>query len=449
MPIRIPFGKSQMMLNADLRNAEILESQIGTIHTDSDEKQIVLSAMDNPINSPHLRELAVGKKNCTILISDSTRPVPSQYIVPAMLSELREGNPDIDITLLVATGSHRPTRQEELTAKLGKEIVQREKIKIHHSEDASSNVPVGILPSGAVCAIDISAAQTDLLIAEGLIEPHFFAGFSGGSKSVLPGVSDQATIFENHCSEFIASPLARAGLLNANPLQKDIMTAGKLARLCYIVNVIVNEKKQVVAAFAGNPITAHRIGCEVLLTYCQVQPKQYGDIVISSNGGYPMDQNIYQSVKGLAAAAAAAAPDAVLIMVSACSEGAGGEHFYHDLRDCVSPQRLLNQILATPRNLTQPDQWESQILSSVLCKHHVIYVTEPAQKKTIEEMKMTWAPNVNAALQEAQHIKGEKAHLIVIPNGISVVVSKNFKSYNHSKSSNAWYSKNSNQSKFH
>lgn len=418
----IPFGKSGMPLHADLTGAEILESRVAELKAAGTEDGLVLSAMADPIGSPRLRELAAGKKTCTVIISDHTRPVPSKHILPAMLSELREGNPGIDVTLLVATGFHRPTGKEELVAKLGREIVDREKIVIHNSRDASGNVQIGVLPSGAACVIDKTAAETDLLVAEGFIEPHFFAGFSGGRKSVLPGVCDQVTVLGNHCSEFIASPYARAGVLDGNPLHKDMLAAAKMAHLAYIVNVIIDENKRVVAAFAGDPVTAHRKGCDLLLEYCRVRPEQRGDIVISSNGGYPLDQNIYQSVKGLTAAEAAAAPDAVLIMVSSCSDGHGGESFYRALRDCVSPQELTEQILATPQDRTRPDQWEYQILCRVLCRHHVIYVTDPAQRKTIEEMKIAWAPDVDTALKEARRLKGGDAHLVVIPNGISVMV---------------------------
>lgn len=422
MPVSIPFGKSGVPLHAELDDVEILESHIGELTANDSEDGLVLAAMAHPIDSPRLKELAVGKKTCTIIISDHTRPVPSKHIIPAMLAELREGNPEIAVTLLVATGFHRPTGKEELVAKLGQEIVDREKIQIHDSRDASANVQIGVLPSGAACVIDKVAAETDLLIAEGFIEPHFFAGFSGGRKSVLPGVCDQVTVLGNHCSKFIDSPYARTGVLDGNPLHTDMLAAAKLARLAYIVNVIIDEQKRVVAAFAGNPVTAHRKGCDLLLQYCKVKPDQRGDIVISSNGGYPLDQNIYQSVKGLTAAEAAAAPDAVLIMVSCCSDGAGGESFYHALKDCVSTQALAEQILATPQDQTKPDQWEFQILCRVLNKHRVIYVTDPEQREIIEDMKMAWAPDVDSALAEARRIKGENAHLVVIPNGISVMV---------------------------
>ena len=422
MAITIPFGKSGMELHADLTGAEVLESHIGEPPAADTEDRLVQAAMRAPIGTPQLRELAAGKKTCTLIISDHTRPVPSRHIVPFMLEELRAGNPDIDITLLVATGFHRGTTKDELVGKLGQEIVDREKIIIHDSRDAASNVKIGVLPSGADCVIDKAAAETDLLVAEGFIEPHFFAGFSGGRKSVLPGVCDQVTVLGNHCSKFIDSPYARTGVLDGNPLHTDMLAAAKMARLAYIVNVIIDEDKKVVAAFAGDPVEAHRKGCDFLLGYCQVKPAQRGDIVISSNGGYPLDQNIYQSVKGLTAAEAAAAEGAVLIMVSSCSDGHGGESFYHALRDCASPQALTEEILATPQDQTKPDQWEYQILARVLCKHRVIYVTYPEQRAVIEDMKMEWAPDVDTALEKARAAKGADAHLVVIPNGISVMV---------------------------
>ena len=420
--MRIPFGTTGLELSRDVTGAEVLESAIGTLKAEGSEDDIVKKAMANPIGSAKLSELAKGKKTATIIISDHTRPVPSKHILPFMLAELREGNPDIDITLLIATGLHRPTTHEELVNKVGEKIANEEKFVCHDSRNPDTNVEIGVLPSGAKLVIDKVAAETDLLVAEGFIEPHFFAGFSGGRKSVLPGVCDQVTVLGNHCSKFIASPYARTGVLDGNPLHADMLAAARMAKLAYIVNVIIDEDKKVVAAFAGDPETAHRKGCDFLLGYCQVKPERRGDIVISSNGGYPLDQNIYQSVKGLTAAEAAAAEGGVLIMVSSCIDGAGGDSFYHALRDASSPQALTDEILATPQDHTKPDQWEFQILARVLCKHRVIYVTVPEQRRTIEDMKMEWAPDVDTALERARQAKGADAHLVVIPNGISVMV---------------------------
>ncbi|NCB29065.1 MAG: nickel-dependent lactate racemase [Clostridia bacterium] len=422
MSVTIPFGKAEMTLSSDLTGAEVLESHIGELKATDTEDGLVKAAMAQPIGTPRLRELAAGKKTCTIIISDHTRPVPSKHILPFMLEELRAGSPNLDITLLVATGFHRPTGKGELVSKLGQDIVDQEKIVIHDSRNPDSNVAIGVLPSGAKCVVDRLAVDTDLLVSEGFIEPHFFAGFSGGRKSVLPGVCDQVTVLGNHCSKFIASPYARTGVLEHNPLHEDMVAAAKMAKLAYIVNVIIDEDKKVVAAFAGDPFQAHEKGCAFLLGYCQVKPEKRGDIVISSNGGYPLDQNVYQSVKGLTAAEAAAAPGATLIMVSSCSDGHGGQSFYDALKNASSPQALTEEILATPQGQTKPDQWEYQIMSRVLGKHRVIYVTQPEQRETILDMGIDWAPDVDTALAAARTEKGPDAHLVVIPNGISVMV---------------------------
>ena len=420
--MRIPYGVTGAELHRDISGAEILESQIGTLKAEDSEDELVRKAMAAPIGSPRLSELARGKKTATIIVSDHTRPVPSKHILPFMLAELREGNPDIDITLLIATGFHRATTREELAAKVGEELASREKFVCHDSRDASSNVEIGVLPSGARLVIDRLAAETDLLVAEGFIEPHFFAGFSGGRKSVLPGVCDQVTVLGNHCSKFIDSPYARTGILEGNPLHTDMVAAAKLAKLQYIVNVVIDEDKKVAAAFAGDPLQAHEAGCSFLKGYCRVKPQKKGDIVITSNGGAPLDQNVYQSVKGLTAAEAAAAPGAVLIISSRCNDGVGGDSFYKALHECDTLEHLMERILATPMDQTDPDQWEYQILCRMMLKHRIIFVSEPSMQKTLEDMKLEYAPDLDTALERAYAEKGPDAHLVIIPNGISVIV---------------------------
>ena len=417
--ISIPYGKSH--LTYDFPYTGLLTYRVDQLKSDKSGLELVRQAMANPIGSPKLAELAVGKKTCTIIISDHTRPVPSRDILPPVLEELRQGNPDIRITLLVATGFHRPTTTAELEAKLGPEIAGREKILVHDAFDPDSNVEIGILPSGAPLVIDRAAVETDLLIAEGFIEPHFFAGFSGGRKSVLPGVCDKTTVLGNHCGEFIASPFARTGILEGNPLHTDMVAAAEMAKLQFIVNVVIDDDKKTVAAFAGDFREAHEAGVAFLRPYCEVKAVP-GDIVITSNGGAPLDQNIYQSVKGLTAAEASAKEGAVLIMCAQLADGTGGEGFYTSLRDCESPAAHFAQCAATPQNETIPDQWESQILARILMKHRIIFVSRPEIEQTLREMKLDYAPDLPTALAMAKADRGEDAAVTVIPNGISVMV---------------------------
>ena len=401
----------------------VLTSNVDKLTSDRKGIDIVREAMENPIDSPRLRELAKGKEDCVIIISDHTRPVPSKDILPNMVRELREGSPDIKITLLVSTGFHRPTTIDELKNKLGDELYEefKDTIVVHDAHDPSRNVKVGVLPSGPDCIIDKVAIDTSLLIAEGFIEPHFFAGFSGGRKSILPGVADAVTVMGNHCSKFIDSPFSRTGILDNNPMHEDMLAAARMAKLAFIVNVVIDEEKKTVAAFAGNFETAHRKGCDFIADYVCVKPA-YADIVITTNGGYPLDQNAYQSPKGMTAGEATAKDGAVIIMLASCSDGTGGDFFYHIIADEPDIETAYQKFLATTQEKTAPDQWCSQILARIVRKYKVIFVANEDQKDMIEGLKMEYAPNLEAAYKRAREIKGENASLTCIPNGISVVV---------------------------
>ena len=419
--IRVPYGKGGIEFDEARYGANVIESRIGELKATGSGREIVRAALDSPIASPRLRELAKGKRSCVIIISDHTRPVPSKDILPEMFAELEAGSPGIDITLLVATGFHRPTTTAELEAKLGADILKRVKVVLHDSRNAASNVKIGTLPSGAPCVIDKVAADAELLISEGFIEPHFFAGFSGGRKSVLPGVADQVTVLGNHCSRFIDSPFARTGVLDGNPLHEDMVAAAKMARLAFIVNVVIDEQKKTVAAFAGNPFAAHRRGCDFLMGYAKVAPKP-ADIVITSNGGAPLDQNLYQCVKGMTAAEATCNPGGVIIDCVECADGHGGQSFYESLRDCESAEAFYAKCLATPQDKTIPDQWEAQILARIIRNFTVIVVSRPEMRTMVEEMKMRYAASLDEALEQARTMG--KRTLTVIPNGISVIVAK-------------------------
>ena len=417
--IPIPYGRGTLAWQWPYDG--LLTSRLDTLKSKKTGLSLVEAALEHPIGSPSLPALAAGKKTCTIIISDHTRPVPSRDILPPVLRQLRQGNPDIQVTLLVATGFHRLTTTAELEAKLGPEIARRERIVVHNAFDPDSNVRIGTLPSGAPLVIDRAAVETELLIAEGFIEPHFFAGFSGGRKSVLPGVCDKTTVLGNHCGAFIASPYARTGVLEGNPLHRDMVAAAEMAKLAFIVNVVIDEEKKTVAAFAGDFRQAHEAGVAFLRPYCQVEAVP-ADIVVTSNGGAPLDQNIYQCVKGLTAAEASTKPGAVLILCAQLADGTGGDGFYTSLRDCESPAAHFAQCAATPQSETIPDQWESQILARILMKHRVIFVSRPEMEKTLREMKLDYAPSLEAAMDMAKQDKGANASVTLIPNGISVIV---------------------------
>lgn len=415
--ITLPYGKNGMPFEEG--GAKILSSRISELKVDRDGRSVVRAALESPIGSPRLRELAKGKKTCTFILSDHTRPVPSRDIVPEMLGEIRAGNPDIDITFLVATGCHRGTTPEELREKLGDEIFMKEKIAVHDCD--RDNVRIGVLPSGAPLVIDRLACEADLLVAEGFIEPHFFAGFSGGRKSVLPGIADRVTVLGNHCGAFIASPFARTGILENNPIHEDMVSAARQAGLDFIVNAVIDKDKNTVAAFAGDPEAAHATGCAFIRDYCIIETEP-ADITVTTNGGAPLDQNLYQSVKCMSAAEAANRDGGVIIALAECANGIGGDSFFAQMSTGETAAELYERLSAVPQDKTVPDQWESQVFARILSHHTVIVVTRPELREVVEKCGCVYAGTADEALIKAKERLGQDASVTVIPDGVSVIV---------------------------
>ena len=422
--VLFPYGKTKLSYKfEDAQLSGILTSSIEEYVSSASEKELVEMAMDSPINSLKLRELAKDKQKVVVIASDHTRPVPSKIIMPAMLKEIRMGNPDADITILIATGCHRGTTKEELVNKFGEDIVANEKIYIHDCDEREKLVNIGTLPSGGECEINTIAYNADLLVAEGFIEPHFFAGFSGGRKSVLPGVAGRTTVLANHCSEFIDNEYSRTGILENNPIHKDMLWASKTAKLKYIVNVVLNAEKEVIYAVAGDPEKAHEKGTKFLHSLCGAQAVE-ADIAISTNGGYPLDQNVYQAVKGMTAAEATVKKDGVIIMMAASNDGIGGDHFYHQLADEEDINKTMDIFLKRGRNETVPDQWQTQILLRILMHARVIYISEMADE-LVEKMHMIPAHSIDEAIAKAKEIlRKEDVKIAAIPDGVSVMVTK-------------------------
>ena len=422
MQISLPYGKQTLDLSVEDKNLlGILRSDIHNYRAPKSASELVREALENPIGTPRLCEMAKDKQNVVIISSDHTRPVPSHIIMPLLLEEIRLGNPNADITILVATGLHRSTTKEELTSKYGKSIVEKEHIVIHDCDDEKNLTHLGTLPSGGELIINRLAAEADLLIAEGFIEPHFFAGFSGGRKSVLPGVASRATVIYNHNSRFVDSPSARTGKLDGNPIHTDMLFAARAAKLAFVVNVVIDSAHDPIYAVAGDCDLAHRKGVDFLSEKCRVKALP-ADIAISTNGGYPLDQNIYQSVKGMTAAEATVKKGGVIIMVSAASDGHGGESFYQTMKTADDLNVLMKSFLDRAPEHTLVDQWESQILTRILLHCRVIYVST-CDEGMIRDMHMIPAHDMQEAMQIAKELVGKEDYTVtVIPDGISVIV---------------------------
>ena len=420
--IAIPYGLGSQCIDIpEARLNAVLESRIAAMPPASDEDAEVLRALSEPIGSLPLRELAKGKRRVTIIASDHTRPVPSKRILPHMISEIHAGSPDASITILIATGCHRETTKRELIAKLGETVYGETNVIVHDCDDEENLVTLGTLPSGGVCRVSRHALDCDLLVSEGFIEPHFFAGFSGGRKSVLPGIAARKTVVANHCAEFIASENARTGKLDGNPIHRDMVWAARSAKLSFIVNVVLSGDKRIVRAFAGDAVQAHEAGCAFLNTLCGVNRAE-ADIVISSNGGYPLDQNAYQAVKGMTAAEASVRQGGVIILFAECADGVGGEAFLRQLADEPDGEKTMRLFLSRPPEETEPDQWQTQIFLRVLSRASVVFVSK-LDDETVRKLHMIPAHSFDEALRAADAILGsETGSITVIPDGVSVIV---------------------------
>ena len=421
--IPIPYYTSTLDLHVEEENLKaVLTAKMHGFHAEKSQEQLVLDALEHPVGSPRLRTLAEGKRNIVIVTSDHTRAVPSKITLPLLLKEIRSGNPDADITILIATGLHRPTTEEEQRRMFGDEIVDHEKIAINNAFAPEQFVELCTLPSGAVFQVNRLAAECDLLVTEGFVEPHFFAGFSGGRKSILPGICSERTVNENHSYKAVSHPRSNSGMLKDNPIHADMLCAAKAVNVQFIFNVALDGEKKIVAAWAGDLEQAHEAGVAFIRQWSQC-PVVTGDIVVTSNGGYPLDQNLYQSPKAMATAEACAGEDGVIIMCCSCCDGMGGAHF-GQLIQRGTPDEIDRYLSSIPPEKTIPEQWCTQVCVRVLRKHPVILVTTFLSHDEVRKANMIPASTPDEALEIAYRLKGEQASVVVIPDGVSVLTVK-------------------------
>lgn len=421
--IPIPYDKSTLPLDVPEENLKaVLTANADKYIPPKSETELIRDALERPIGSDRLRELARGKQKVLIITSDHTRAVPSKLTLPLLLREIRAGSPDADITILIATGLHRATTEEEQRSMFGDDVVEREKIVVHNAFDAANMVHICQLPSGAQLEVNRLATQCDLLVAEGFIEPHFFAGFSGGRKSVLPGICSAATVNENHSYRAIAHEKSVTGVLRGNPIHEDMVFAARKIGLKFILNVALNGEKKVIGAFAGDAEKAHEAGCGFVKELSQV-PAVTGDIVVTSNGGYPLDQNLYQSPKAISTAEACAGEDGVIIMVASCRDGMGGTYFSKLMLsgDIYQIDHALSKV---PPAETVPEQWCAQRICKTLMKHPIIIVTTYLDHDIIRKANLLAASSLDEAMEMAFQMKGRDASVVVIPDGVAVLAVK-------------------------
>jgi len=420
MIVSLPYGKSFVELNLPDENIlAILKSK--EFNLIPDEVNAIKNLLEAPIESESLRSLASKSSKICIVVSDYTRAAPNKVLIPPIIEELKKAGKKIDeLKILVAYGLHKPISKNELKDFLGEEIVESFSIVNHDAEDEDSLVYLGKTSFGTPVYLNKLVAESDLTVLTGLIEPHFFAGYSGGRKTILPGVAGRESIFHNHSFKMISHPLSRYGILEGNPIHEDMIEAAKMIKRTFLVNVVIDKNHGVAGVFAGDTFKAHVKGVKFLDEHVKVDAPSRADIVITSNGGYPLDRDLYQAVKGMATGELVAERNGVVVIFAECIDGIGKGHefFYRLMAEAKSPDEVLEKIR---REEPIKDQWEAQILAQILKNMHVILVTKNIKPSLVEEMHMIPASSPEEAIREAYRIAGKDARVIVVPEGPYII----------------------------
>ncbi len=403
MRVSVPYGQGQIDLELDDR-ATVLEPRRGEI----DPIRLALAA---PIGSPPLRELVRPGQTVAVVTSDITRPCPSYQLLPPVLDELAAGGvADGDVTVVLALGTHRPHTPAERERLVGAETLRRVRCI---DSDPARTVPLGHTQRGTPVEVFEPVARADVRVALGNVEPHYFAGYSGGVKALVPGVCSAATIRHNHA--LMIQPGARLGVLDGNPVREDIEEAGALIGVDFVLNVIVNSAHAVVIAAAGHPVEAHRWLCRALDYQSKVIIDRLADIVVVSAGGSPKDINMYQAQKALDNAAAAVRPGGIIIWAAACPEGFGNATFEQWLVGAG-----VDAILTRIQQDFVLGGHKAAAIARVLKTARVMLVSA-LPDAVVESCGLIPQPSLAAALEAAQALSGPDAHIVVMPEGAAVV----------------------------
>jgi nickel-dependent lactate racemase len=363
--------------------------------------------------------LAEGSRNPCILVSDSTRPTPSGIIASRAVDALNEaGVKDEEMRIVVATGLHRPCKEEELVEHMGKSLLGRIRVSNHDAYDTSNLVYAGSTTRGTPVWLNRVVAESDLVVPDGYIEPHFFAGYTGGGKNILPGVSGFETVKVNHGAAMLDHPEAKAGVLDGNPVYEDIVEAARMGGLDFSINVTLDNHKRITGVFAGEFEEAHRRGAGFLDAHVCVEASE-ADIVVTTNGGYLLDRDLYQAVKGMTVGESVVRKGGVTIIASECRDGVGHPEFRALVEECRSPEEILKTVRSP--GFFRVDQWEAQVLARVLSRCKVICVTSGVEADMVRSMHMTPAESVDEALSLAVEMVGRDPEITVILGGPSII----------------------------
>ena len=413
MRIRLAYGDDGILVDLPDDRTTVVEPRF--IPGLPDEEGALLTAVRNPVNSTPLRQLARPGQRVAISVCDITRPAPTGLMLPAILREL-DHLPTQDITVLIATGTHRANTEEEIAEMLGPRVAREHEVINHDAFDDATLSDAGETSDGVPITLCNRWLEADLRITLGLVEPHFFAGFSGGPKMVAPGLAGFNTIMQLHNARRIGSPKATWGITEGNPVHDPIREISQQTGVDFALDVTVNRERRITSAFAGDPVVVHAAACRASRQSTMRPVERPFEVVVTTNSGYPLDQNLYQTVKGMSAAALIVRDGGTIICAAECRDGVPDHGGYGRLlREGNSPAELLQEIES--REQTSHDQWQVQIQAGVQARAEVLLHSSHLSDDEILAAHLRPADDIASAVEEALSRHGTGSRVCVLPEG--------------------------------
>jgi len=413
--VKLAYGKNDLIVQVPNSAVVIEPSHLAGL---SDEKGAVLTALRQPIGTPPLKTMVKSTDTVAIVIADITRPTPSEKLVPWLIEELSHV-PKENFVVINGLGSHRPNTRAELIQMLGQEIVDTIRVVNHDAFNDDELVHVGRNSYGSDVYLNKTYVEADFRIVTGFIEPHFFAGFSGGPKGINPGIAGIKTIQDFHNAEMIGNPKSTWGVIDGNGVQDAATQNCLMVKPEFMLNVTLNGEKAITKVFAGDVIKAHRVGCEFVKKHAMFAVDKAFDIVITTNSGYPLDQNLYQTVKGMSAGAQVVKQGGSVISVSECCDGVPSHgNFGPIMKMRNTPQELLDMI--NDPSFSMFDQWEAQTLAMLRVKAD-IYLYSLLDKQAVLDCMIHPIENVEQTLKQLMDKYGPDTSIAILPLGPLVI----------------------------
>ena len=411
--VRLDYGVGGLEVDLPQERTTIIEPVFRSAV--ADPHAALTAALRAPLGRPPLRERVRRGQTIAISVCDITRAQPRREMLAALFEEM----PDIpaeDITILIATGTHRTNTAAELDAMLGADIARRYQVVNHDSRDRASLTHVGTTTTGVAVSLNRAWMDADIRITTGFVEPHFFAGFSGGPKMVAPGLAGLETVLVLHDARRIGHPKATWGITEGNPIHDDIREIARMVGVDFAVDVTLNREQKITAVFAGDLFAEHRAACEAAMHDAMREVEAPFDVVLTTNSGFPLDQNLYQAVKGMSAAAKVVKPGGTIVCAAECRDGLPSHGSYGQvLASQPSPEKLLAMINAP--GYSTPDQWQVQIQAQVQMKASVMVKSGGLTPEAVRAAHFQPVDDVGAAVSEAMRHAGPHATLCVLPHG--------------------------------